>query len=209
MNINKARAILPFCGVRSRLDNGRIASVSCPCSPLWDASKKRSTGRYAVVSLNRDGARVTCSCRHFVIGSDSDEGTPCPAEANGNLCYHVLAALLIVAEEGGAVLHFKQGEGCNPVSVLYGPRSYPFGFTVKQQRQQQPAPVPQQRQQQQRNELAPPSRQRKQRPKENSCDRCGCAMPDDPINSYCGPCIDILYPDPPAVSQARYLASGS
>jgi hypothetical protein len=98
MNREKAMGILPYVGIVERKDN-KPYKLYTPASPVW-TDKKRGAFRYACVTLNRNGTTVAASCEQ-VTGQDRE---PCPAPIGGNVCYHILAALIVTANDSGADL---------------------------------------------------------------------------------------------------------
>jgi hypothetical protein len=106
MQTSKAEVLLPFVGVVARNQAGQISKVYTPAATRNDGAKIGEP-RHTVITLDRQGNKISLSCRHFHCGADADEGTDCPAtEQRGAPCYHVLAAIMATAREAGCAVRF-------------------------------------------------------------------------------------------------------
>lgn len=113
MNTEKARAVLPFCGVVRRDERGRPTEVFVPASPTWE-DKKRGCPRCAQVSIRREQHEdgnvmfLSCFCRP-VEGDGEPEicmGQNPPDRAEGYICYHALAAVMVACDGAARTLFF-------------------------------------------------------------------------------------------------------
>ena len=105
MQIEKAKALVPFVGVLERVE-GRIVEVYTPAA----THSKGMIGppRHTIISIHRNGDEISLVCRHYHALSDVDEGQDCPACLNvGSPCYHVLACVLAIAKENGCSVVFS------------------------------------------------------------------------------------------------------
>jgi len=123
MNVARARAVLPWCGVLAKDSQGRIDKVYVPASPIWK-DKHRGTPRHAIVTLARSRGTITLDCRCCNQG-DGAEPEPCLGMERG-LCYHALAALLVAADGIRLDIHPPSNKSHWPgksvlVRAAYGP----------------------------------------------------------------------------------------
>ena len=107
MRLDKARAILPFCGCSKRKD-GKIVEVWTP------ATRKQSPepnfigqAKCAHVKINREGDHISMTCETSKVNR-TDECEPCPALEKDLVCFHCLAALMLIAEENNVYISFYE-----------------------------------------------------------------------------------------------------
>lgn len=109
MQVEKAIAILPYVGVKERVD-GRIYKCYVPSKTTFYDNGIRGCPRCAIVTIdNPDKDTIEVNCFNYEVFSDSD-GLMCKAQESGYVCYHALAALLARAAESRGTMTFNKNK---------------------------------------------------------------------------------------------------
>lgn len=130
MRVDKALVVLPFCGCMSRNAKGQIDKVWTPAYRKENPKNPESCfvghAKHARVTISRPShKKLVLSCKTYKV--NSDEGEPCPALEKGYICFHCLAALMLIAEDSNVYIKFHKEPAKNCFTVNAGAEVY---FTV-------------------------------------------------------------------------------